>query len=118
MDKILVLREKLKEFLVERDWEKFHNPKDISLSLSLEASELLEVFQWKTHMSASEVKVDEKLMQKIREELADVFIYALDLCNNLDINMFEIVDAKIKSNALKYPVSKVKGSAKKYTEYD
>ena len=100
--------EKLKEFRDERDWKQFHNPKDLSLALSIEASELLEVFLWK---SADEAKLD-----KVKEELADVFAYALLLADNYDLDVKEIVLDKIQKNSEKYPVEKAKGTAKKYTD--
>ena len=90
--------EKLKEFRDERDWKQFHNPKDLSLALSIEASELLEVFLWK---SADEAKLD-----KVKEELADVFAYALLLADNYDLDVKEIVLDKIQRNSEKYPVDK------------
>ena len=100
--------EKLKEFRDERDWKQFHNPKDLSLALSIEASELLEVFLWK---SADDAKLD-----KVKEELADVFAYALLIADHYDLDVKEIVLDKIKKNNEKYPVAKAKGTAKKYTD--
>ena len=74
--KVWELRERIMEFQKERDWEKFHNPKDVAISLSLEAAELLEIFQWEGHRKSEDVKTDEKSMERIREELAEVIIYA------------------------------------------
>jgi NTP pyrophosphatase (non-canonical NTP hydrolase) len=91
-----------------RDWEQFHNPKDLALALSIEASELNEAFLWK--------KPEEADMDKVREELADVFAYALLLANSCGLDVNEIVKAKVAKNELKYPVEKSKGSAKKYNE--
>lgn len=99
-------------FSRDRDWEQFHNPKDLALSLSLEASELLELFQWLDSDEAVKRNRD-----KMREELADVIVYALDFANALgfeDLN-FLIMD-KMKKNEAKYPLEKAKGSNKKYTE--
>ena len=98
----------LKQFRDERDWKQFHNPKDLSLALSIEASELLEVFLWK---SAEEAEV-----QKVREELADVFAYAFLLADAYQLDVKEIILDKIARNKEKYPVDKARGSAKKYTE--
>jgi NTP pyrophosphatase (non-canonical NTP hydrolase) len=98
----------LKQFRDERDWKQFHNPKDLSLALSIEASELLEVFLWK---SAEEADV-----QKVREELADVFAYAFLLADAYQLDVKEIILDKIARNKEKYPVDKARGSAKKYTE--
>lgn len=99
---------KLKQFRDERDWNKFHNAKDLALALSIESSELLEVFLWK---SAEEADIE-----KIKEELADVFSYALLLAECYGLDPQEIVLDKIKLNEKKYPISKAKGTAKKYTE--
>jgi NTP pyrophosphatase (non-canonical NTP hydrolase) len=98
----------LLKFRNERDWEQFHNPKDLALAINVEAGELLELFLWK---SASEVNVE-----KIREELADVFAFAFMLAEKYNFDVKEIVLEKIKRNAEKYPIEKSKGSAKKYNE--
>lgn len=98
----------LLEFRDERDWAQFHNPKDLALALNIEAGELLESFLWK---SAEQANQDE-----IREELADVFAYAFLLANSYGLDVKQIVLEKIKQNALKYPIEKSKGVAKKYTE--
>jgi len=95
-------------FRDERDWAQFHNPKDLALALNIEASELLESVLWK---SAEQANKDE-----VREELADVFAYAFLLADSYGLDVKQIVLEKIKKNALKYPVEKAKGSAKKYTE--
>ena len=94
------LIDKIIEFRDERDWKQFHNPKDLALSLTLEAAELLELFQWKN----SEKAVQEK-MEDIKDELADVMIYALTLAHDLDIDVETAIHEKIKKNALKYPIS-------------
>jgi NTP pyrophosphatase (non-canonical NTP hydrolase) len=99
------------EFRDARDWKQFHNPKDLAISLSLEASELLENFQWKS----SEEAVNGKL-EEIKDELADVLIYALMIANDLDINVESAILNKLKKNEAKYPVDKFKGTSKKYTE--
>lgn len=98
----------LKQFRDERDWKQFHNPKDLSLALSIEASELLEVFLWKS--------AEESDTQKVREELADVFAYAFLLADAYQLDVKEIILDKIARNKEKYPVDKARGSAKKYTE--
>ena len=99
-------------FSEDRDWKQFHNPKDLALSLSLEASELLELFQW---LSSDEAVKKNK--ENMREELADIIVYAIDFADALG---FEDLDAlimdKMKKNEEKYPLSKAKGSNKKYTE--
>ena len=102
------LTEALIQFRNERDWEQFHNPKDLAIALSLEAGELLENFLWKQPQDAD--------VSKIKEELAEVLAYALLIAKHYDLNVEDIVLDKIAKNALKYPADKAKGSAKKYTE--
>lgn len=105
------MKEIFKELIAfrdERDWEQFHNSKDLSLALSIEASELLEVFLWKSAEEAS--------VEKVKEELADVFVYAFLLADKYDLDVKDIILNKIKKNREKYPVSKSKGNAKKYSD--
>ncbi len=104
MDMVLNFRD-------ERNWRQFHNPKDLAISLSLEAAELLEVFQW----SGTDLECRDKL-DKIKEELADVVSYSILLADACGLDLDEIVQAKMKRNAEKYPVSKSYGSKAKYTE--
>ncbi|WP_090987005.1 nucleotide pyrophosphohydrolase [Pedobacter suwonensis] len=96
------------KFRDERDWAQFHNPKDLALALNIEAAELLELFLWK---NAEDANVD-----KIKEELADVFSYALLLAEKYNLDVKQIILDKIKLNDTKYPVDKAKGTAKKYDE--
>lgn len=110
-DSIKELQEKVVEFREARNWKQFHNPKDLAISISLEAAELLEVFQW----SGTDVTANNKI-NKIREELADVIIYSCLMANDLGLNISEIVTAKLEENNRKYPVEKAYGSKKKYTE--
>jgi NTP pyrophosphatase (non-canonical NTP hydrolase) len=98
----------LRQFRDERDWAQFHNPKDLALALSIEAAELLELFLWKEAKEADQGKV--------KEELADVFAYAFMLADRYDLDVSQIMRDKLAQNALKYPVDKARGSAKKYTE--
>ena len=105
MEKLL---EFIKDFNTKRDWNKFHTPNNIAKSIVLEANELLEFFQLKT---------DDEDKEKIKEELADILAYCLDMCIQLNLDPIDIVYQKYAKNALKYPVEKVKGSAKKYDEY-
>ena len=100
--------ERLKKFRDERDWEQFHNPKDLALALNIEAGELLENYLWK---ESSEANID-----KIKEELADVFSYAFLLAEKYNFDVKGIVLEKIKLNSKKYPIDKSKGTAKKYNE--
>ena len=99
------------KFRDDRNWKQFHNPKDLALSISLEAAELLEVFQWSGSDTVCEAKKD-----KIREELADVLNYCILMADVCGLDMDEIVQGKIKHNNAKYPVEKAKDSAKKYDE--
>lgn len=97
------------QFRDDRDWRQFHNPKDLSLSLSLEASELLENFQWKTSEEAIATT-----LPNIKEELADVFIYGMMLATDLDVDLSEIILDKLAKNAEKYPIEASKGYKEKY----
>ncbi len=99
------------KFRDDRNWRQFHNPKDLAISLSLEAAELLEIFQW----SGTDLECRDKL-DKIREELADVVSYSVLLADVCGLDLDEIVQEKMKRNAEKYPVSKAYGSKAKYTE--
>lgn len=112
MNDILELTKLINQFREERDWKQFHNPKDLAISLSIEASELLENFQWKS----SEESII-KNRDNIQRELADVIVYALMLSDDLDLNVGEIVESKLKENADKYPIDKSKGSSAKYTSF-
>jgi len=113
---VSILKEKVARFRDERDWLKFHNPKDLSIALSIESAELEELFLWKDNMSANRIKRDQKQLQRVKEEIADVFIYLLSLSNVLGLDVSEAVDEKLEHNAKKYPVSKSKESNKKYDE--
>ena len=99
------------KFRDDRNWKQFHNPKDLALSISLEAAELLEIFQWSGSDTVCESKMD-----KIKEELADVLCYCILMADRCGLDMDEIVQAKMKCNGEKYPVEKAKDSAKKYDE--
>ncbi|MFS8615814.1 MAG: nucleotide pyrophosphohydrolase [Solitalea sp.] len=103
-----ILKEKLQQFAKERDWEQFHNPKDLALALSIEAAELNELFLWK--------KPEDADPEKIKDELADVFAYAIQLAAKYELDIGQIVAEKIARNSEKYPVDKAKGNARKYTE--
>lgn len=95
----------------ERDWEQFHDSKNLALALSIEASELNELFLWKDKPESEKVNVD-----KLKEELADILSFAFLLANKHNLDPFEIVTEKIKKNYEKYPVDKAKGKSDKYTE--
>ena len=108
--------QKLIDFRRERDWEQFHTPKDLAISLSIEASELLEWFQWQTEEQIKQ-KLHSDKREALEDEVADVVAYLSYLCHDLDIDINKVVEAKIKKNAVKYPVDKVKGRSDKYNEY-
>jgi NTP pyrophosphatase (non-canonical NTP hydrolase) len=99
------------KFRDDRNWRQFHNPKDLALSISLEAAELLEVFQWSGSDTVCEQKKD-----KIKEELADVLVYCIHMADICELDIDEIIQEKIKKNNEKYPVDKAKNTSKKYDE--
>ncbi len=116
MSDIRELQKRIIAFRDARDWKQFHNPKDVAISLILEAGELLEHFQWK---SAEEMQQHiEKQKEEISDELADVLYWVLLMSNDLDIDVGSALKKKMEKNEAKYPVQKSKGSHKKYTELD
>lgn len=108
MSEINKITEELRKFRDERDWAQFHNPKDLAIALSIEASELLELFLWKSAETADP--------DKVKEELADVLAYSFMLADKYGLDVAQIMQDKLAKNNLKYPVAKAKGSAKKYNE--
>ncbi len=108
MDRIDSLIEAIVKFRNERDWEQFHNSKDLALAISIEASELNELFLWK--------KAEDVNTVKLKEELADILIFAFLLTHKHNLNIEDVIIDKLKANALKYPVDKSKGNAKKYNQ--
>ena len=108
MSDIEIILNELRQFNIDRDWDQFHNGKDLAVGLSVEAAELLECFLWK---NPEEANID-----KIREELADVLNYAFQMADKYNLDIKQIMLEKIQRNAQKYPVEKAKGSAKKYNE--
>lgn len=116
IDSIEVLRDRLREFAREREWDQFHTPKNLSMALIAEAAELVEHFQWvdgsKSHL------LEEKVRPSVEEEIADIFIYLVRIADKLEIDLYSAAERKIAINARKYPADKVRGSARKYTEYE
>ena len=108
MNDIETILFELRKFNMERDWDQFHNGKDLAIAISIEAGELLEAFLWK---SAEDAKVE-----KVREELADILNYAFQMADHYNLSIKEIMLEKIRKNAEKYPVDKARGTAKKYNE--
>ena len=105
------LMNRINQFRDDRDWRKFHNEKDLAISISLEASELLELFQWK-----NSEEVVESSLKEMKEELADVLIYSLMMADNLNLDVDDIIKNKLDLNERKYPIEKSRGSNKKYNE--
>jgi dCTP diphosphatase len=116
IDSIESLRNCLREFAKERDWDQFHTPKNLSMALIAEAAELVEHFQWVE--GGSSHLLEDKVRPSVEEELADIFIYLVRIADKLDIDLYSAANRKIAINARKYPADKVKGSARKYTEYE
>jgi len=114
MDRIEALTQRIIEFGKARDWEQFHNPKDVALSLVLEAGEVMEHFQWKSKEEVEEYVVEHK--EEIGEELADVLYWVLLMSHDLDIDIEDALEKKIKKNEQKYPIEKSKGKHTKYNK--
>ena len=108
------LRDRLRAFAAARDWDQFHSPKNLAMALSAEAGELLEVFQWLSE--AQSRNLSPEAHGAASEEVADVLLYLIRLCDKLGIDPIAAASRKIDANAVKYPVDKARGSSKKYTE--
>jgi len=113
---IETLKEILREFAREREWDQFHTPKNLSMALIAEAAELVEHFQWVDGNSSH--LLEEKVRPSVEEEIADIFIYLVRIADKLDIDLYAAAERKIAINAVKYPADRVRGSARKYTEYE
>lgn len=113
-DALLPLTQALRTFAQEREWGPFHTPKNLACALSVEAAELLEHFQWLTDAQSQALTAEQTL--QVGTEAADVFLYLLQLCDKLGIDLMEAAHQKLAANAEKYPVDKARGSSKKYTE--
>lgn len=111
-----ILQQRLREFARERDWDQFHSPKNLAMALIAEAAELVEHFQWLSE--AQSTQLPEAKLREVEQELADVFLYLLRLADKLNVDLLDAAARKIELNARKYPAEKVRGSAKKYNEYD
>ena len=115
---IIELQDKVIEFRDKRDWAQYHDPKDLAISISLEAAELLEIFQWKDAGEVEAVKADEKTIKRIKEELGDILIYGLTLAHEYGLDPSNIILNKLQINDKKYPTEKAKGKSDKYTAYN
>lgn len=105
MDKIKTINKQIKQFVNERNWDKFHSPANLAKSISIEANELLECFQW----DEQNYNLDD-----VKDELADVFTYCFQLADKLDVDIYQIISDKMRKNIAKYPIEKCKGKADKY----
>ena len=110
-----LIQSRLKKFAEDRDWEQFHNPKNITMALSVEVAELLEIFQWSNSGGLEEVN-DPNIKVQIEKEIADIFNYLIKLTDMLNIDLEEVALSKIEENNAKYPVEKLKGISKKYNK--
>jgi dCTP diphosphatase len=106
------LKSKMATFVKERDWEKFHSPKNLSMSIAIEAAELMEHFQWCDLETSKEDLTKE--IQEVKHEIADIFCYLLSFCSLYDIDISQAVSEKLALNAAKYPAEQVRGSYEKY----
>ena len=109
------IRLKVREFADQRDWAQFHSPKNLSMALSVEASELLEHFQWLTEKDSS--SLDAKTLSEVADEIADIQLYLIQIADKLGVDIATTAMAKIEKNAEKYPADKVRGQSKKYNQY-
>jgi dCTP diphosphatase len=112
---LIELRNRLRTFAQDRDWEQFHSPKNLAMALIAEAAELVEHFQWLTERQSENLPMDKRAL--VADELADVLVYLVRIADKLDIDLLLAAADKMRRNEAKYPVSVVKGSARKYTEY-
>jgi NTP pyrophosphatase (non-canonical NTP hydrolase) len=112
---LAMLRDKLRAFAAERDWEQFHSPKNLSMALMVEVAELMEHFQWLTEAQSAELPPSKQ--QEVREELADILLYLVRLSDRLGVDLKAAALEKLEKNAKKYPAEQVRGSSKKYSEY-
>ena len=110
-----LLQRRLAEFAAARDWQQFHSPKNLAMALSVEAAELVEEFQWLTEEQSR--RLDDARRERVRLELADVFIYLLRMADVLGVDMLKAADDKVALNERKYPAERVRGDARKYTDY-
>jgi NTP pyrophosphatase (non-canonical NTP hydrolase) len=115
VNELEALRIRISDFAAERDWNQFHSPKNLSMALIVEAGELVEHFQWMKQKDSFALNKDKRAA--VEEELADILVYLVRMADQLDIDLIVAAKKKIKSNEAKYPADLVRGSSKKYTEY-
>ena len=114
-DRLAELQRRVAAFAAARDWDQFHSPKNLAIALSVEASELLEEFQWLTEEQSRTLDIERR--ERVRLEMADVLIYLVRLAGKLDVDLLHAATDKLSLNELKYPADRVRGSPRKYTEY-
>ncbi len=115
-DALRALQQRLAAFAAARDWEQFHSPKNLAMALSVEAAEVVEEFQWLTDEQSN--ALDAERRERVRLELADVFIYLLRLADRVDVDLMRAVDDKMVQNERRYPAERVRGDSRKYDQYD
>ena len=115
-DSLNELKQKLEDFVAERDWAQFHSPKNLAMAMIVEAAELVEHFQWNTEAESHELSAEKR--EQVGHELADTFVYLLRISQVLNIDLIEAANNKIALNAVKYPVEKARGKNNKYTDYE
>lgn len=115
-DSLDEIKQKARVFVAERDWDQFNSPKNLAMALIAEAGELIEHFQWLTEEQSR--RMDPEQTKEVSHELADILIYLIRLADQLNVDLLKATNEKMRINEEKYPVDKVKGSAKKYTAYE
>lgn len=113
---LIEIKDRVLKFAQERDWEQFHSPKNLSMAISAESAELMEHFLWQSSEASHTDIEDLKLRGKVEEELADIFIFAIEFANVTGMDIAKIIESKMSLNAKKYPIEKAKGRSDKYTE--
>jgi dCTP diphosphatase len=109
------LKSRVRDFVAERDWDRFHSPKNLAMALSVEASELVELFQWLTEEESG--RLDPERRRRVADELADVLWFLVRLSDRLGVDLLEAAERKIAANAAKYPADRVRGQSRKYSDY-
>lgn len=111
------LNAEIEKIVHDRDWDQFHSIKNLSMALNVESSELLEIFQWMKEDDSNKIQTNPKLMSKVEDEVADIFVYLLRIVSKTNMDLETVVLNKLKKNAEKYPVDKSRGNSKKYNEF-
>lgn len=112
------IKNKLRDFASERDWDKFHTPKNLAMAIAGETGELIEIFQWKNESESSKGSLSDNDLSHIKEEMSDVLLYLIRLADVLDIDLIKEANNKIELNRIKYPITLSRGNAKKYNRRD